>query len=561
MNKKFLYPVFMAAVALSSCSSDEAVNNGGLGGNAAPTSYISVNIVSTPEGGTRASSDSYENGTPQENTVSKVRFYFFDESGNAASVKASEQANYYDWTNPEGVGTETTGPVERNLNAVLLIETKEGDGLPAQVVAVINPDEAHLGTTSRSLTELRNLTADYAKSVNGATDALFVMCNAVYASPAKEEIAATKLTSENFQNSADEAKKKPVNVYVERNVAKVKVAFETGVLDGNSRVQAKTSDGTAIKVDNKEVYIEFDKWNISGDLNLANLSKHVNTNWDNVFGNGVAWNDAPYFRSYWASAVTPGSGETAKNQYASYTNNQAVSFTASNFKYCNENAERGTDIKQTQVIIPAKLCDVNGNAYTLAEFAGQRYIATATPSGESDLTNLKKAILTYFENDHKHYYLEGSTYKEIAPEDITFKTSTAANKNNANGKGTYYVYACLSTTGTGKTWLTKKADGTYETCTSVDNDLLAMPHAKIWKNGATYFYFDIEHLGNQVGVVRNHLYDTSLTKICGLGTPVYNPDEDIIPEKPVEEDTYIAAKVKILSWRLITSKKTLDWGK
>lgn len=553
--------MFMAAVALSSCSSEETINNGGQSGDAAPTSYISVNIVSTPEGGTRAADDNYEAGTPQENKVTKVRFYFFDENGNAATVKASSQANYYDWTTPDGTGTETTGPVERNLNAVLLIETKNGDGLPAQVVAVINPDETRLGTTSRNLTELRNLTANYAKSANDATDASFVMCNSVYASPAKEEIAATKLTKDNFQNSAETATANPVNVYVERNVAKVRVTFDTGVLDGDSRVQAKTSDGTAIKVDNKDVYIEFGKWNISGDLNLANLSKHVNTNWDNVFGNGVAWNDAPYFRSYWASAVTPGSGETATNQYANYNTNQAVAFTERNFKYCNENAEKGTDIKNTQVIIPAKLCDADGNAYTLAEFAGQRYIATATPSDESDLTDLKKAILTYFENDHKHYYQEGSTYKEIAPEDITFKTSTAAGKNTAANTGTYYVYACLSTAGAGKIWLTKKADGTYETCTSVENDLLAMPHAKIWKNGATYFYFDIEHLGNKTGVVRNHLYDTSLTKICGLGTPVYNPDEDIIPERPVDEDTYIAAKVKILSWRLITSKKTLDWGK
>lgn len=552
--------MFMAAVALSSCSSEETINNGGQNGDAAPTSYISVNIVSTPEGGTRAADDNkYEAGSDQENKVTKVRFYFFDESGNAATVKASSQANYYDWTNPEGTGTETTGPVERNLNAVLLIETKNGDGLPAQVVAVINPDETQLGTTSRNLAGLRNLTANYADEAN-ATNGTFVMCNSVYASPAKEEIAATKLTKDNFQNSAETATANPVNVYVERNVAKVRVAFDTGVLDGNSRIQAKTSDGTAIKVGSNEVYIQFDKWNITGDVNLANLSKHVNTNWDNVFGNGVAWNDAPYFRSYWANAVNAGSG-TVKNQYANYNTNQAVAFTGSNFKYCNENAEKGTDIKNTQVIIPAKLCDADGNAYTLAEFAGQRYIATAAPSDESDLTDLKKAILTYFENDHKHYYKDGSTYKEIALEDITFKTSTAASKNNANGTGTYYVYACLSTTGAGKTWYKDKADGTYETCTSVENDLLAMPHAKIWKNGATYFYFDIEHLGNKVGVVRNHLYDTSLTKIAGLGTPVYNPDEVINPEKPVDEDTYIAAKVKILSWHLVTSKKPLDWGK
>lgn len=550
--------MFMAAVALSSCSSEETINNGGQSGDVAPTSYISVNIVSTPEGGTRAADDTYEAGTGQENKVTKVRFYFFDENGNAVTVKASRQANYYDWTSPEGTGTETTGPVERNLNAVLLIETKNGDRLPAQVVAVINPNETQLGTSSHNLAELRNFTANYADEANVANPT-FVMCNSVYASPAKEEIAATKLTKDNFQNSEETAKNNPVNVYVERNVAKVRVAFENNVLDGNSRILAKTSDGNAIKIGGNDVYIQFDKWNISGDINLANLSKHIDATWTDVLGNNVAWNDAPYFRSYWASAVTPGAGETVKNQYANYSNNQAVAFTGSNFKYCNENATKATDIKNTQVIIPAKLCDADGNAYTLAEFAGQRYIASAA-SDESDLTDLKKAILTYFENDHKHYYKDGSTYKEIAPEDITFKTSTALNKNNTNGTGTYYVYACLNTAGAAKTWY-KQKDGSYEACSTVDADLKNMPHAKIWKNGATYFYFDIAHLGTQTGVVRNHCYDTSLTAIYGLGTPVYDPEEVIIPEKPVDDDTYIAAKVKILSWRLIASKPTLDWGK
>lgn len=557
MKKLFLYSFLLAAGVLTSCSSEDTVNNGGQNGDAAPASYISVNIASTPEGGTRAADDKYEAGTEAENKVSKVRFYFFDKSGNAAAVKASSQANYYDWTSPDGSGTETTGPVERNLNAVLLIETKNGDGLPAQVVAVINPNETQLGTSSRNLAELRELTDDYAQSANAS----FVMCNSVYASPAKEEIAATKLTSENFQNSVESAKNKPVNVYVERNVAKVRVAFDTNVLNGNNRVKATTSDGTSIKVGGNEVYIQFDKWNITGDVNLANLSKHVDVNWSDVLGNNVAWNNAPYFRSYWASAVTPGTSETVQNLYANYTSNQAVEFTGTNFKYCNENAEKGTDTKNTQVIIPAKLCDADGNAYTIAEFAGQRYIANATTSDESDLTNLKKAILTYFENDHKHYYKDGSDYKEIALEDISFKTSTAASKNNANGTGSYYVYAVLSTTGETKTWYKHKLDGTYEECSTVGADLLAMPHAKIWKNGATYFYFDIKHLGTQVGVVRNHLYDTSLTAIYGLGTPVYDPNEKIIPEKPVEDDTYIAAQVKILSWRLIPSKMPLDWGK
>lgn len=560
MKKSFLYSMLLAASVLTGCSSEDAVNAGGQGENTTPTSYISVNIVSTPESGTRAADDKYEAGSEAENTVKKVRFYFFDASGNAASVKASNQVNYYDWTQPEGSGTETTGPVERNLNAVLLIETKNGDALPAQIVAVVNPEDK-LGNNSLNLATLRNMTSDYA-TLENTGNATFVMCNSVYADAEKNEVSATKLTSENFQSSIEAATNKPVNVYVERNVAKVRVAFGNNVLDNNKRIMAQSKSGdtkTPIQIGGKNVYIQFDKWNISGDINLGNLSKHIDPTWTGL-DNNIAWNDAPYFRSYWASAVTPGTNETIKNQYASYTANKAVDFTGTNFKYCNENAALATGIKNTQVIIPAQLVDVDGNPVTIAEFAGQRYIAKAA-TDETDLEDLKKAILTYFENDHKHYYKNASNkYIEITADDITFKTSTAASKNYTNGTGTYYVYPCLSAAGSAKEWYTS-ANGTYTKVTNVDTELLAMPHAKIWKNGATYFFFDINHINGKPGVVRNHLYDASLTAIYGLGTPVYNPAEVIIPEKPVEDDTYIAAQVKILSWRVVSNSPTLDWGK
>ena len=53
------------------------------------------------------------------------------------------------------------------------------------------------------------------------------------------------------------------------------------------------------------------------------------------------------------------------------------------------------------------------------------------------------------------------------------------------------------------------------------------------------------------GVVRNHIYAINVTKIAGLGTPVYNPDEIIYPETPEENEHYIAAQINILSWRVV----------
>lgn len=84
----------------------------------------------------------------------------------------------------------------------------------------------------------------------------------------------------------------------------------------------------------------------------------------------------------------------------------------------------------------------------------------------------------------------------------------------------------------------------------------------------TYYYFPIQHLGHmgkdgknygKNGVVRNHIYDSTITKLYGLGTPVYNPDETIYPEKPEDNDSYIAAQIKILSWRLVNNNVELEW--
>ena len=54
------------------------------------------------------------------------------------------------------------------------------------------------------------------------------------------------------------------------------------------------------------------------------------------------------------------------------------------------------------------------------------------------------------------------------------------------------------------------------------------------------------------GVVRNHIYDLSLNDITGIGTPVFDPDDVIVPTKPEDEQLwYLAARIKVLKWRLV----------
>lgn len=83
--------------------------------------------------------------------------------------------------------------------------------------------------------------------------------------------------------------------------------------------------------------------------------------------------------------------------------------------------------------------------------------------------------------------------------------------------------------------------------------------AEIRKEGMAYYHTGVEHLGTAKGIVRNHFYQIDVNTIKGFGTPVYDPDSKFIPEDPKDVKTYIAATIKVLSWRVV--KQTVDLGK
>lgn len=567
--KKAILGALFAGAMLASCSSDEPVVGPDNGNQDAGTRYLSVSIVSTPDAiGTRADdytgdpdgNSKYEDGSTTENTVSKVRFYFFDENEDAANVRHNT-ANYYDWESPAGSGIDHDHSVEKQLNAVLVISTKEGDKLPKYIVAVLNPTVSVLGTGSLSLNELRTKTENYATLANASTNTSFVMANSVYMNAANAEVKAQAIKPENFAKTEGAATQAPVLIYVERNVAKVRM--NVSGLDNNNRIKAKTNNnGTAtdIKVDGQDVYIQFEGWNVTGDVDKGTLSKSINTSWtdDNL---GFTWNHYPYFRSFWAEACSG-----VANQYGNYDAAKSKGFTAeTKYTYCNENAEKGTGVKNTQVILAGKLCKADGTALNISEFAGQRMVDDATQ------TKLKNAYLAFLRNLGYNLYKKTTNgaeikYTGIGVDDITFKTATVVDKKAAGSTGAYYVYCQLTEDAEKASWYPSddksQAEDKKVLATTINGYLKNIGHAKIWNSGKTYFYADIKHLGTKMtGVVRNHLYDFTITGIYGLGTPVYDPNETIYPEKPEDEDTYIAAKINILSWRVVPNSTTLDWGK
>ncbi len=367
------------------------------------------------------------------------------------------------------------------------------------------------------------------------------------------------------------------------------------------------------------VWVKLLAWDVTADLKMGYLLKSINpVTWKNQIAGKFAWNYPGYHRSIWA-AICYGGGEPFVpnvNRYFSYDGSQAPEYNglASDYTffgndkfdgieavYCNENAERNeTDnpvtFETTKVIIKAEICDSEGNPLTLSEYGGTLNVDDAT------FRSLKSRYLSLLSNSraHSHYKVtvndDGTKVaRQISFEDIDFITSSqvpAESKETAapadegkaatSGMGNYYVYACLAdgavpTEGGNFKWyselgdVTTDAEGTITsftvdeskvlTATEINQHLYTLSHAKIWNEGRAYYYANIIHdpTSNHAGVVRNHIYELDLTKVLGLGTPVYDPTEVIIPEKPQNDDTFIAAQIKILSWRFVTQSVTLDW--
>lgn len=91
--------------------------------------------------------------------------------------------------------------------------------------------------------------------------------------------------------------------------------------------------------------------------------------------------------------------------------------------------------------------------------------------------------------------------------------------------------------------------------------------AQYYKDGKCYYFVNIDQssvAGAGVkahtydGVVRNHIYDLTLNSIKGIGTPVFDPKDVIIPDRPKDEELwYLSARVNVLAWRLV--KQTVDF--
>ncbi len=584
MNKFGTFALGFALLGLASCATDEPKAPGNISDG--ETKFMAVSITTALENApmTRAEGDEetptpttsdYEHGLAVESAVNTLDFYFFDANGNATSVKA-------DGTNHLSVDkyAATDSPENENISnaieAVLVISTKEGDAIPEQIVAVINK-ESGAKYAGLSIAQLQNELTEgkFRITKDNKTVDSFVMTNSVYASGNTLQVGAH--VAGHLFSDEDDAMENPVTIYVERTLAKIrtKSGITTGIKLGDIMLyDPQDEKGYGNGEDNTKLYVKFLGWNTTAVSAKNRLVKVIDPLWNP----GWLWNTADYHRSFWAVNADGNTydyfqfdpetedGTAAVNPAFGFTD-----FDGKQYTYLKENAGKnmtgGNPGTPSQVIIAAQIVDAQGNPVEFAEWAFQRMTVEDLKIAFANAATLyTKEVIEVDGN-------KANVMTKIKPEDIVLKTATAAgytgtDKTLDNGGRRCLVYAALSEEAAKKTWYDEaRLDATAINDAAINKIFFGLGGAKVYTEGRTYFYFDINHLAaglanaefGQKGVVRNHVYDATVKTLKGLGTPVYDPFEKIIPEKPSDEDTFIAAEIKVLSWRVVNFGVDLDW--
>ena len=567
--KKYLF-LAMALLGMASCTNEDITNgNKPIHGGEIEESYIAINLSASDITRAETTTPEFEDGEEAERRVNHVDFFFFDESGNPFSVVGNPAVapgggrNHLRATDVTFTkDSKKTDDISDTSSPVLLLQTYKGH-YPSQIVAVLNWSTDT--NKSYSLDELHaavNITEKFE-----GTD-YFVMSNAVYASNGKT-VNATALPESSIKKTKDEAMDAPISIYVERVAAKVAVSTKSGlnVIDLNKPVEGLTSIGELVT---KNVYAKLLGWELYNDNTQSYLLKQITPSWT-AEAIGFNWNDAPWYRSYWAISLdrpegTDNSFQMTYNDYENAGFDNQYGFELGGATYIGENTN-GKD-NGTKVILKAQLVDAaeNGQPIEIASWYGNKYI------GEESLCTAVANTLKY-----TLFYLdeENNKYIGIKPEDLQ---CVAGGTTDAQGVAANEVYFQLSNkTDCGKNrpggWY-KLVEGVYKPVAdnlnpdtySVDatNDYLkTIQPGILYKNGETFYYVDIKHLGApnslaEYGVVRNHIYNIVINSIGGYGSPIYVGTSNLVtpgyPDTPDAEESFVSAQINILSWRLVNQE-------
>ena len=620
----FLIPCLAAALWSCSDKDVVGPNEPGQeGGREKSYLSVSIsNVLDNGTRATYDGAEEFEDGSSLEWAVEKVRFFFFDTDGDAAEVvnNGGTMQTYFDYSPAEYNNGESPN-IEKKLNVTIVLDESKGDDVSAKskdMVAVLNPTDELDNILSYSDLETRVLS--YNKLHNNETK--FVMTNSVYVDGTiqnKVDISAfKKVTPEAALLSPVEvyvervAAKASINVNVTgTDMVKTlgtrtfyKLQDNTGVTDGNK-----------VEMESSPLYIELLGWNVTALANESYAIKNLDDTWtsnDNPFN---LWNGHYsghlHHRSYWAKNPSTtfvygdfdSDAQTVQGWFDETGEETVNAPYVKNYTYMPENAYQyvasttslnPTDpntATPTKIIVAAQLVDESGNVKSFAVF-GNKKIAQGEETVDNDgWDDLKKDMVTNVGIYVKTTDPDGTThYTSLKYDQIELKTAQELGNDadllGSNANKNYLTFAQIyendaafsdfedfsavvftfSADDEATTYLANMPEELQEV-----NKRLATRNAKIYEEGRTYYYFNIKHINTAepatetstgyYGVVRNHWYYADITGFFGLGTPVYDETETVYPQTPEDDPfTYVAAEVKILSWRKV-DQGNVDLGK
>ena len=566
-----LFPFACVALMMTACASDKDEMGGGTKPGSDPQ-YLAVNIVNVGATPTTRGTDDYENGTTDESTIKKVRFYFFNGDGSPYLIKnpgvpgvtGGDVKNWLEASPSDDTSTSgTPSQIEKITQTVLVINGIQS-AAPAAIVAIVNPETVDAATLKNGgkmrLSELRYSAVGsqfYKKDATGK-ESDFVMSNSVYVN-AGEDVCAS-LVAGHVTTSEETARTKPVDLYVERVVAKVTADVDNTAFElGNGTNWDATKYGTKDPVGQSgdyNVYAVIDGWGLANENGKAEVEKQVNKTWADGTLGFTPWTTTDYHRCFWETSVAFVTGAGGNQPVNPRFNQLKAKMKDVLYTLPNTPGSKVTDLKNndlTKFAVAATLrykdADNNWHDAEICRYNGVSILG---------IDNLKRQVALTF----SQYYTstDGTTYTQLSKDDINFK--------NPNGTmQPYLVTPTLANDPAGtKKYYTKTKSGTTPTFTEVDKDkvlaAIEADKAEIRKDGRAYYYVPIKHLGGtgelaEYGIVRNHFYKITLSGITGFGTPVYDPEKVVDPIVPTYENTYLAARVQVLQWRVVNQNASL----
>jgi len=550
-DKLFIGALAVLFIGLASCSNEEPVGNSGGTDDSSKDGYkyVAVTISSAGIGNNgRALTDGgYEPGVGTECKIehTDVYFYFYDDFGNpfplaAANVHGTTVSNM---VQPSEIDVQHNPGNSDQLRGILVLGKPVGEGYvgqtPSQMLCLVNPT---LGTKSLINRPLRDVLTETSNSpiagwtTNGSK---FLMSSSTYMDETGKVVTATALKGKNadgtewskFADTKESAEEAPVNIYIERAVAKIRaIGFSEKWPVQKREEDGKTSTKYVVDNEETELYVQLTGWQLRNTADQCYTFKNVGT--DNYFD---GWNDYSRHRCYWALSHP---GTINNPTYSIYDTNQ---FKLGNWDgdtdlvdiaYCYENTsyaadpnaenpvtDRGKDTKTTAIVVRAVV-----EQKTKAEDGTDVYVPI-------DMVRWAGAYYTM----------------------QTFKELVAQNRNaqllETQPKVTADMVELIPSGNNDNKYKAQIRNGVDITPMDANFNNISW-----WKDGVTSYYANIEHLiGNRLGVVRNHIYEYKFTGVIGLGVP----GDD--PENPTEEEeTFLAATINCLNWHVVSNSMVLE---